>query len=1308
MSNERPPRLLHEVFARAADRHAAAPALDLPPGEGRALREMRSYAALDAEARRVAAALGPDRGERIVAILLGRDTPWLCAAQLGVLRAGAAYLGLEPRFPDEHLRSIVADAGARTVLSDAGGCARLRPLLGPGIELLAVEDLPDGSDAPVPFDGDDRRLAYLIYTSGSSGRPKGVMIEHRSIVRLVLGDLAAFGLGPGDRVAQGSSPAYDSSVEETWLALAAGATLVPMDDEVVRRGPDLLAWLRAERISVLCPPPTLLRTTGCEDPSAALPDLRLLYVGGEALPQDLADRWARRCRMVNGYGPTECTVTVTRAEVVPGEAVTIGDAVPGSTALVLDEELREVPDGSFGELCIAGLSLARGYLGRPELDAEKFVVHPVHGRIYRSGDRVRRGPRGALEYAGRLDAQVKLRGHRVELAEIEARLAAGDGVRAAACAVEDGDRLAAFLVPGDPLRPPDLAALVARLRAEVPEHMVPTRFAILDALPTSVGGKLDRRALPRVGAEPVAAAAGRAPDGPLEELVAAAVADALGRAAVPADRDFFDLGGDSVRAALCVSRLRADPRTRGLAVRDVYEGRTVAALAARAAASIEADLPAIEPGPGPQTVSTATLRWVSAAQALWLLAELAAGTGLGYLAVFVVLPELLAGIDPLVLLLVGPLGAPFLRLALALPALALAVATKRALIGRYRPGRHPAYGGFHLRHWIVQRCVRLLPFGLVQGTELQLAALRALGARIGRGVHIHRGVDLLAGGWDLLEIGDRAALGQDAALGLCELDAGQLVFGPVRIGPDAVLEVRAGVDGGAALGPGACLGALSRIEAGTEVPAGERWDGIPARSVGPVAAAPEPENGGRALGPVAHTCLTLGLRAAATWIGLLPLVALTGLLLIAAGADAAAVRAWLDDPEASPAGLGLALLALCASAPLGLLASAFALRLGPRIPAGVLRSRSALHVLAQARALVLDRAGVWLSGTLFWPAWLRLAGASIGRRVEVSTIVDVLPEQLRIGDDCFLADGIYLGGPRIDRGTVAVGPVAVGSRSFLGNHVVVPPSTALPEDLLLGVCTVADPGTVTAGSSWFGHPPFRLPRREVVEVDRSLTFEPGPLRFANRVFWEALRFAIPVVPALAALAWLDAVAPAAGPVRPLLATFAVAAGLCLLVLGLKWALLGRVRPGHHGLWSCWCSRWDFLYVAWGMLARDTLARLGGTLWLGFYLRAMGVQIGRRVVLGPGFAQVVDPDMLSFGDGATVDTMFQAHSFEDRVLKIDRVRIGAGATLRRASVVLYGAEIGAGAEVGAHSVVMKNERLAPGQRYVGVPTRPVGP
>jgi non-ribosomal peptide synthetase-like protein len=257
-----------------------------------------------------------------------------------------------------------------------------------------------------------------------------------------------------------------------------------------------------------------------------------------------------------------------------------------------------------------------------------------------------------------------------------------------------------------------------------------------------------------------------------------------------------------------------------------------------------------------------------------------------------------------------------------------------------------------------------------------------------------------------------------------------------------------------------------------------------------------------------------------------------------------------------------------------------------------------------------------------------------------------------------------------------------------------------------------------SGTSWFGHPAFEMPRRAEQDVDRRLTFDPSPLRFVTRLVWELMRLVLPVPLLLALFAWVSVVSDASAALRsrPALlyavvvpaTSLAVAAVLVGVVVAIKWVLLGRVKPGRRAFWSCWCMRWDFLYEAWSAWSRPFLASLEGTLLLAVVLRAMGVKIGRRVALGPGFAHVVDPDMIEIGDDATVHALFQAHSFEDRVLKIDRIRVGRGASVSEGAVLFYGAEVGDGARVLPQSVVMKHEALSPGLSYEGCPTTAVAP
>ncbi len=1315
------PLLLHEFFEQSVSQWPDAIAVDVPPGVDRPERRTLTYSVLKRQADTLAWELSSlVTGESVIAILLPRDSEYVYSAQLAILSRGAAHVCIDPAFPDDQIREILSDSGALALMTDSKGQARAEqgqfgiPTLINVAESAHRADVMVGAP-PRPKWLTPASLAYIIYTSGTTGRPKGVMIAHKSIVNLIASDVHEFALSCGDRVAQGSSAAYDSSLEETWLAFSVGAAVVVMDDDVVRLGPDLVPWLRRERITVLCPPPTLLRATGCERPDQELPDLRLLYVGGEALPRDVADRWAKGRRMVNGYGPTECTVTSLRADVVPTEPITIGWPVPNLEAWVLDGSLEQVKDGTQGELCLGGIGLALGYRNQPERNAEKFPSHPIFGRIYRTGDLVHRQSDGAFCYHGRIDSQVKLRGYRIELEAIETCLSECEGVREAACRMQgDGAQqaIAAFIVPFDAESPPSFEELKMVLGRSLPAYMVPSLFGFLAELPKSVGGKVKRDALPEL--DPSQRKEGRPlrlPQNEIESKLASAFCRTLRiRGEISVDEDFFkELGGSSLQAAQLVSLLRDDPATACLTVRDVYETRTVAGLAGRVIPESRTSEPE-QTRLGEPSVSS---RMATLVQVAWLLLELIASTLIAYWMAFEVLPELLGNLGPVALILMStPLF--FIALVVYAPVSVIAaVLAKKLLIGKYRSQSAPVWGSFYVRNWIVQQVVRAVPWQLLAGTEFQVMALRALGARIGQRVHIHRGVDLLQGGWDLLDIGDDVTIGQDATLRIVDLEDRHLIIGPVSLGNGATLEVRAGMGPHTCLEADAYLTSLSSLPTGGRIPCGERWDGIPAQPAGLAPSAQTIPNATKVLKPISHGILLIFAKFLLWSMLTLPLELIVVACVLQLGLEPESIIETLlfTTPSFSTV---LALIAtVIFSLPVTLALEAMVVRALGRVPEGVISRWSLAYIRIWLKVSLVDSASAWLSGAMFWPLWLRLAGMQVGRGCEISTIIDVIPELVEIGPQTFLADGIYLGGPKIHRGAVTLAKVVLGKNTFLGNHVVIAGGQTLPEDILLGVCTMADASLIRPGSSWFGHPPFELPRREIIECDRRLTHDPTPIRYLNRLSWELLRFALPIVPLGILYVWLSAVAHARAilPVSvflvvalPILSV--VSSGLpSLLILVLKWSLLGRVRPGTHALWSCWCSRWDFLYMAWGVFGRGSLSALTGTEMLTWYLRAMGMKLGKGVVLGRGFAQVVDPDMLEIADGATINAMFQAHTFEDRVLKIDRIQVGQQSTLACGSVPLYGAEIGERTYVAPHSVIMKRERLLPDMQYEGSPTKP---
>ncbi|MGH3381787.1 MAG: amino acid adenylation domain-containing protein [Actinoallomurus sp.] len=575
-----------ERFAGQAARSPGAVALTF---EDRSL----TYAELDARAGAVARALR-DAGagtESRVGLCTGRGAEAV-AALLGVWKAGAAFVPLDPAYPEARLRFMAADAGLSAVVTDLAH-RDLAALLPPESAPIVLEHvLAEPGTGEEPVRPDPGRLAYVIYTSGSTGEPKGVAVSHGSLARHVAAARELFGLAEADRVLQFASFSFDASLEQLLPALTTGARVVVRPDEVWTPE-ELCARVRDERITVMELVPAYWETlvTSLTGPSIeALASLRLLVTGGEAADTAVAAAWCERLPgvpVVNTYGPTEGTISATSYVITgpPSGRIPIGRPLGERRLHVLDAGGRPAPVGVPGELYIAGPELARGYLHRPALTAERFVPDPYGqpgSRMYRTGDRARWRPDGNLEFLGRLDDQVKLRGFRVELGEVEATLARHPGVTAAATAVRPtgrGTELVAYVVTTAPLTPAELRTWCART---LPGHMVPGVTVTLPELPLLPSGKLDRGALPEPGPDDGEGADEEvvAPRSPTEDVIAGIWAEILALDEVGVTQDFFALGGHSLRAAMAASRL-GQAFGCAVKVRDVFENPTVAALSLR-------------------------------------------------------------------------------------------------------------------------------------------------------------------------------------------------------------------------------------------------------------------------------------------------------------------------------------------------------------------------------------------------------------------------------------------------------------------------------------------------------------------------------------------------------------------------------------------------------------------------------------------------------------------------------------------------------------------------------------------------------
>ncbi|MET7638019.1 amino acid adenylation domain-containing protein [Streptomyces sp. NPDC005438] len=565
---------LHQLFERAADRTPEAAALTF---EGEAL----TYRELDERANRLAAVLR-ERGvvpDTVVGVLAERG-PALPLAFLAILKAGGAYLPLDPDHPDARRRTLLADASARLVVT-TGDLATSLPE-----EVTAVlADAPELTTGPAPRlpsaagPGD---LAYVIFTSGSTGRPKGVAVEHRSIVNFARGITDLFDMGPGDRVLQFANPSFDVSLFDFFGALTSGATLVQAPRRTLLDPQALAALLAEERITVTDLPPAVL---GLLDPER-LPDLRTLFVGLEAFPGELVNRWNTEGRQFhNGYGPTEATVACINYACphVPHDTMPpIGTPLPNYQAHVVDRHDSLVPVGVPGELLVGGVGVARGYLGGSDLTERKFVPDPFGGdgeRLYRTGDLVVRRPDGNLVFLGRVDNQIKIRGLRIEPGEIEQALTGQPDVGEAVVVAHGqggGARLIAY-VTAAPGTEPDTGDLLRRLGVELPAHLVPSVVVPLPELPRAASGKLDRKRLPEPTAHTTATAF-EAPSTPTQLAVAEIWTDLLGTDGFGVHDSFFAVGGNSLKITQFGARVR-DRFGVELELRDLFVNSTLGELA---------------------------------------------------------------------------------------------------------------------------------------------------------------------------------------------------------------------------------------------------------------------------------------------------------------------------------------------------------------------------------------------------------------------------------------------------------------------------------------------------------------------------------------------------------------------------------------------------------------------------------------------------------------------------------------------------------------------------------------------------------
>ncbi|WP_291086151.1 Pls/PosA family non-ribosomal peptide synthetase, partial [Dietzia sp. UBA5065] len=1063
-------------------------------------------------------------------------------------------------------------------------------------------------------------------------------------------------LGPGDRVLAGLSVAFDASCEEMWLAWAYGACLVPAPRSIVKSGIDLGPWLRDRGLTVISTVPTLASMW----PNSMLRDIRLVILGGEACPPELAARLAGDGREVwNTYGPTEATVVACAALLDGRGEVSIGLPLDGWDLAVVDAAGRPVGYGETGELVIGGVGLAR-YLD-PEKDAEKYGPLETLGweRAYRSGDVVRLEADG-LYFNGRIDDQVKIGGRRLELGEVDTAVSALPGVSAGAAAVKKTDAgqsvLVAYLVAETP-ETFDLADAAGILREHLPAGVVP-RLALVDDLPTRTSGKVDRAALPWPLAQ---TSAGETELDGTDAWVAELWSSALGADVSGVDEDFFALGGGSLAAAHVVVAVRE--RFPAVTVGDIYDRSRLGDFAAyldELEPEAEVEPRHVRPvGRGAQilqvlaTVPLLTLTGLQWLTWLGIANNLAAHAGIPWAR-----PVSWWALGILAVLLLLPAGRMVVTGLLC-----------RVLTAGITPGTYPRAGSVHLRIWAAERLVESSGAANLEGAGWLTPLARLLGATIGHGVDMHT----LPPVTGLLTVGDGASIEPEVDLAGYWVDGDVVHVGAVEIGENAVVGARS------TLMPGAVVGRGAHVEIGSavvgSVKAGKRYAGSPALKRGKRGSSWPAE-------PAPHNRVwSLVYQVSAVVLGAMPLVALAaGLALVAWGARDAGTSGELVLRAALWSVPG-ALLALVLFAAMTLV-SIRALSVGLAEGFHPVHSRTAWQAWCSER--IMDASRNWLYplyASMLTPVWLRALGATIGKDVEASTVL-LIPSLTTVRDGAFLADDTMVAPYELGSGWMRLEQAQIGKRAFLGNSGIASAGRKVPARGLVAVLSSA-PQKAKKGTSWLGSPPQKLPRTVSDGDDDGRTYQPPRRLKAARGAWETLRL-VPVwlsfLLLVSVLVLMQGIHREWGFLAAALTSgLALAyAGLVALVVSVlaKWVFVGRIRAGEQPLWSSFVWRNEVADSFVELLAAPWMARPAtGTPILNAMLRLLGSRIGRGVWCESYW--LPEADLISLGDGATVNRgcVVQTHLFHDRIMQIDRVDLEDGATLGCHCVTLPASSIG---------------------------------
>ncbi|MFI4919122.1 MAG: Pls/PosA family non-ribosomal peptide synthetase [Legionellales bacterium] len=1246
--------------------------------------------------------------QHCVGILLERSL-YSYLSILAVLKTGAAYVPIETELPDARISYIFADMPFHSVITSISQFTRQATIKFPNAILIdGVKDdiSKQPTDRPKLTPCVAEALCYVIYTSGSTGTPKGVEITHNNICHYVAVASKLYNMSSEDRIYQGFSLAFDASLEELWMAFANGAALVACTIKDMRSGIGLIDFLNHNNVTVFSTVPTLLATL-----NGTIPNLRLLILGGEACTANLIQRWSRAgLKIMNTYGPTEATVIATYSECYPDKPITIGKPLPGYDVFILDEKLQPLPNGQAGELCIAGLGLARGYVNRPDLTAIKFIKNPrdVKQRLYRTGDLATITSSGDIQFMGRIDEQVKLRGFRIELNEIETVIMAYAAINQAVVSLQELESpvLVAYLIV-DKNSPFDLSQLKHALRQKLPHYMIPSHFELMELLPTLSSGKINRKALPKPK-KTLMQANYVPPQTNLEQTIAAVWEKDLHYHPISTEADFFyDLGGHSLTAAKVISNLRDLSGMEGISILDLYNNPTVKKLAGKI-------------GSGHLNKQAETRPVIKNKTSIMRYFLCSVGQFFGCLLQFAVRAWQL-----LVVILCYNLflqDAPFfskeslliytaLFLGMPIVSSVFVILAKWILLGRVKAGVYKVWGWFYFRWWLVDRLQNNVLFlGYFIGSPLIILYYRLLGANIGKNCYISSENIAV---FDLLTIGDNSSVGYDACLLGYVVQDGWLKIGPITIGNNCFVGARSVIGLDTVLHDASKLGDMSMLPSHGCIPTNQYFSGSPACRV---ATPPDHiSNQNKAFAEVKPiTIFYYGIlhylcfifNKMVYFICFFP--ALT-LIVYFHKQTHSLFTVFIAAPTGAIAFLGLYYLAVAACKKL----------LMNRIKPGVYSIYSLYYLRQWLIVQLLDTEEVYvLADTLFFPCFLRLLGAKLGKRVEMGEAPHLIPDLITIHDEGFTASAAALAWPSVYQSKIKFASVQIGKRGFIGNGSLLPAGSQIGDGVLLGCMTMPPTNNRAADNqtTWLGSPAIFLPRREkIAGYSDSDQYTPSRKLFNRRILIEFIRIILPMTFVLMRLFNMLYLVMIVFSNDSLLMVFLllpvaellIVLGLVLAVVLLKWFILGRVKPATKSIWNVFIRKNDIIISLYAYFVNPYFTNLVlGTAFAPMLLRCLGSKIGKKVFINTSY--FTEFDLTSIGNETCINfhAVIQTHLYEDRIYKMSTVNIDEGSNIGIAALVLYDAVMKKNSNLGDFSLLMKGERLAANTHWQGIPAQPI--